>query len=142
MIVRVSHVTHAVRSLTEASPIYRDLYGLKEGPETYFPRTGVKAKYFGLGNSFFELFEPVDPQCPVGRFLEKRGEGLFHVALAVDDLDATIAEWKAKGARVDVQEAGDNIPYKSAWVHPSATKGILIQLVTDREIMVFVRKEL
>lgn len=120
----VDHLVIAVNNLEEAVKDYEAKLGLKAqevGRE--HPNLGLRNAIFPLGESgrFIELAEPLGPDTPVGRTLQRRGEGLHLAALAVDDLAQATAALKQRG--VQVIEAG------GVFIHPRETHGLLIQLV-------------
>ena len=91
---------------------------------------GVRVAMFTLGESHIELLEPLTPDSPVGKFLKKRGPGIHHIAVRVDDIRATFAELKSKGARlIDEAPSVGAGGCLVAFIHPSAANGVLLELV-------------
>ena len=124
---RVAHVGIAVPSIDAALSFYRDVLGLEPGrPET---ADGATIVGLTLGDVHVELLEPRDPDSPVARFLAKRGPGIHHVCYRVPDLDGALERCRAAGYRLI-----DDIPRRGAggrriaFVHPTATAGILLEL--------------
>ena len=116
----LDHVAIAVRDLDEAIAGYRRLYGV----EPLYRET------IAVGGSFVQLLQPLGPETPVGRFLERRGEGLHHLAFAVADIDAALAHLKAEGARlIDEEPRLGGRGARIAFVHPAELTGTLIELV-------------
>jgi methylmalonyl-CoA/ethylmalonyl-CoA epimerase len=90
---------------------------------------GARIRGYSAGDSLVELLEAATPDSPIGRFLEKRGPGIHHICFAVDDLDATLARCRAAGLRlVDDEPRRGAEGKRIAFLHPSATGGILIEL--------------
>lgn len=125
----IHHIGIAVRSIEEQIPYYTQVLGAEfEGVESVVDQQ-VRVGFFRFQSMRIELLEPTDPTGPVARFLDKRGPGLHHVALLVDDLPARIAELKQAGLKM-IDEAprpgahGMNV----AFVHPQSTFGVLTEL--------------
>ena len=91
--------------------------------------TKVKVSFFPVGDSEIELLESTEPSGPIAKYIEKNGEGIQHMALRVDDLEAALAELKAKGIRlIDEKPRYGAGGAKIAFVHPKSTGGILLEL--------------
>jgi methylmalonyl-CoA/ethylmalonyl-CoA epimerase len=127
----IDHLGIAVKSLAQAKKFYQML-GLEITDEEVVESEKVKVAMIPLGDSRIELLEPTGPDSTVAKFLEKRGEGLHHVALHVPDLSHAVEELKASGARLISDEikvgAGGHL---YVFVHPSSTGGVLLELVQD-----------
>jgi methylmalonyl-CoA/ethylmalonyl-CoA epimerase len=127
----IDHLGIAVKSLAEAKGFYEKL-GLKPMPEETVAAEQVRLSMVPVGESRIELLEPTSPESPIAKFLAKRGEGLHHVALHVDDLSATVERLKANGTRLISDEikvgAGGHM---YVFVHPSSAGGVLLELVED-----------
>jgi methylmalonyl-CoA/ethylmalonyl-CoA epimerase len=124
---RIAHVGIAVRALDDILPFYRDLLGL---PEVELDDAdGARIAGLAAGETLVELLEAQHPESPIGKFVAKRGPGIHHICFAVDDLDGTIARCRAAGLRLI-----DEIPRlgaegkRIAFLHPSATAGVLVEL--------------
>ncbi len=128
---QIDHLGIAVKSLAEARKFYEKL-GLEVMPEETVEAEKVRLAMVPLGESRIELLEPTSPDSTIARFLDKRGEGLHHVALQVDDLSGTVERLKASGTRLISDEikvgAGGHL---YVFVHPSSTGGVLLELVKD-----------
>jgi methylmalonyl-CoA/ethylmalonyl-CoA epimerase len=124
---RIAHIGLAVRSLSDLSPLFRDVLGLPEVPLN--DSDGARIAGLQAGDALVELFEPERPDSPIARFMEKRGPGIHHLCLAVDDLDAMLAKCRAAGITLV-----DQVPRlgaegkRIAFLHPRSTGGILIEL--------------
>jgi methylmalonyl-CoA/ethylmalonyl-CoA epimerase len=124
---KISHVGIAVRSVDETVDFYRDILGL---PEVELADSdGARIAGFEVGESLVELLEPESADSPVGRFIEKRGPGIHHICFAVADLDAVLERCRNAGLRLidDVPRYGAE-GKRIAFLHPSATGGILVEL--------------
>lgn len=123
----LDHIGIAVRSI-DAARVYAALGLTAEHVETVETQ-GVRTAFISVGDANLELLEPLSPQSPVGKFIEKRGEGIHHICLRVTDLDAELARLKEKGFRL-INEAP--VPgahgCRVAFLHPSAGDGVLIEL--------------
>ena len=123
----LDHIGIAVRSL-DAAKVYEAL-GLEIEHVETVESQGVKTAFLAVGDSHLELLEPTGPDSTVAKFIEKRGEGIHHICLRVDDIEAHLAELKAKGFRL-INEAP--VPgahgCRVAFLHPAAGNGVLIEL--------------
>jgi len=128
---QIDHLGIAVKSLSEARKFYANL-GLKPMPEETVESEKVRLSMVPVGESRIELLEPTSQDSAIAKFLAKRGEGLHHVALHVDDLSATVERLKASGTRLVSDEikvgAGGHL---YVFVHPSSSGGVLLELVED-----------
>jgi methylmalonyl-CoA/ethylmalonyl-CoA epimerase len=123
----IAHIGVAVTDLTAALAFYRDVLGVEPRPlET---ADGARIASLPFGDSDVELLEPVTPDSPITRFLERRGPGIHHVCLRVPDLDAALARCRDLGYRLvdEVPRAGAH-GHRIAFIHPIATAGILVEL--------------
>jgi methylmalonyl-CoA/ethylmalonyl-CoA epimerase len=127
-ILKVDHVGIAVKSLAESSKIYEILGITSTGTEEVAEQK-VRVSFFPVGDSEIELLESTSPDGPIARHIEKNGEGIQHLALRVDNLEAALAELKAKGVRlIDEKPRYGAGGAKIAFVHPKSTGGILLEL--------------
>ena len=126
---RVHHTGVVVRSLEESYAFFRDTLGLRLVKEAVMKEQGVKAALFDLGNGLLELLEPIEPDTGIARFLEKRGEGLHHVCLEVDDIRAALADLNADGVELLDEEPREGLVGTIAFLHPGALHGVLVELV-------------
>jgi methylmalonyl-CoA/ethylmalonyl-CoA epimerase len=130
----LDHVAIAVRDLDAALAGYRTRYGIEALHREVVADQGVEEAMLALGGSFVQLITPVDDEGPVARFLDKRGEGLHHVAFAVLDLEVALAHLKSKGSRlIDREPRRGGRGTRIAFVHPSDLSGTLIELVEHDE---------
>jgi methylmalonyl-CoA/ethylmalonyl-CoA epimerase len=125
----LDHIGVAVRGLSDAIAFYRDALGLEVSEPTDVPSERVRAVFVAVGEASIELLEATAPDSAIARSIERRGEGLHHVTLAVDDLFAALAQLKARGVRlVDETPRPGAHGTRVAFVHPSSTGGVLLEL--------------
>lgn len=124
---RVSHIGIAVRTLDESLPFFRDVLGLAE--VELGDADGARIVGFTAGEQLVELLQADDPASPIGRFVAKRGAGMHHICFSVDDLDAALERCRRAGVRLidDVPRVGAE-GKRIAFLHPSSTGGVLIEL--------------
>lgn len=126
---RVAHIGIAVRDLDEALRLYHEALGLPLHGRESVQSDGVNVAFLPVGDTELELLEATDPESPVARFIEKRGEGIHHIALEVDDVAETLRTLRDCGYRLIDEEprigAGG---VRVAFVHPRSTSGVLIEL--------------
>lgn len=127
---RIHHLGVAVRSISDALAFYRDALGMEVAHETAVETEKVKAAMLPAGDARIELLEPTEQDSVIGRFLAKRGEGLHHVAVEVEDLDAAVARLRRQGARlIDPEPRVGAEGYRYVFVHPASAGGVLLELV-------------
>ncbi|HEY8174558.1 MAG TPA: methylmalonyl-CoA epimerase [Gemmatimonadaceae bacterium] len=124
---RIAHIGIAVDALDRVLPFYRDLLGLPQEPLD--DADGARIAGLRAGDSLVELLEAKSPDSPVGKFITKRGPGLHHICFAVDDLTATLDRCRRAGIKLidDVPRRGAD-GKRIAFLHPSSTAGVLIEL--------------
>ncbi len=127
--MKIDHLGIAVPSIAEALAFYRDALGLEVSATETVEDQGVNVAMLPVGESRVELLEATGPDTPVGRFLAKRGAGLHHVCYRVPDIHAALERLRASGARlIDEQPRIGAGGHLVAFVHPSATGGVLVEL--------------
>ena len=128
--MKLDHIGIATRQLEEALALWRDALGLQVEFTEEVTEQGVRIAMLPIGETHIELLEPLGEASPVGKFLEKRGPGIHHIAIRVADIRASLASLKEKGARLIDQTprtgAGGCLV---AFVHPSSANGVLLELV-------------
>jgi methylmalonyl-CoA/ethylmalonyl-CoA epimerase len=124
---RIAHVGIAVHALDEILPFYRDILGMPEVPLD--DADGARIAGLQAGESLVELLEANSADTPIGKFVAGRGPGIHHICFAVDDLDSTLARCKTAGVRLidDTPRLGAE-GKRIAFLHPSATAGVLVEL--------------
>lgn len=131
----VSHIEHigiAVQSLEETIPYYEKLLGTKCYAVEEVADQKVKTAFFKVGQTKIELLESTDPEGPIGKFIEKKGPGIHHVAFAVDNVDQALTEAEENGIRlIDKQGRKGAEGLNIGFLHPKSTFGVLTELCSD-----------
>jgi methylmalonyl-CoA/ethylmalonyl-CoA epimerase len=128
--MKVDHIGVATRSIEESLKFWRDALGLEVRHTETVEEQGVHVAMLPVGEPRVELLEPTGPASPVAKFLEKRGPGIHHVAVRVEDIRASLARLKAAGARlIDEEPRAGAGGCLVAFVHPSSSGGVLLELV-------------
>ena len=130
----IEHIGIAVNSITEALPFYENVLGLKCYNVEEVADQKVKTAFFMIGQTKIELLESTDPEGPVGKFIEKRGEGIHHIAFAVDKIEERLHEAEPDGIRlIDAapRKGAEGISF--AFLHPKTTFGVLTELCEDKK---------
>lgn len=128
-LTHIEHIGIAVKNLDEAIPYYETILGLKCYAIEEVADQKVKTAFFKVGQTKLELLEPTDADSPVAKFIEKRGEGIHHLAFAVDGVEKALQEISDKGVRLI-----DKVPRPGAeglniaFLHPKSTFGVLTEL--------------
>ena len=128
-LTHIEHLGIAVKSLDEAIPYYENMLGLKCYAIEEVAEQKVKTAFFKVGQTKIELLESTDPEGPVGKFIANKGEGVHHVAFAVNGLQANLIELEEKGIRlIDKQPRKGAEGLNIAFLHPKSTFGVLTEL--------------
>jgi methylmalonyl-CoA epimerase len=133
---RIDHVAIIVRNIEQALNFYRDTLGISPSVIKEVPTEQVRIAFLplgGPGGSEIELIEPTNLTSSLAKFLEKRGEGLHHICLEVEDIDAALADMQAKGAPVLDQQPRIAAEGRAIFLHPKGTNGVLLELVERDE---------
>ena len=132
--MKIDHIGIAVKSLAEAIKVYEEAMGLKVSGFDQVDEQGVRVAMLNIGESRIELLEPTGPESPIEKFITKRGEGIHHIALRVQNIEESLERLRATGVRLI-----DNTPRRGAhntriaFIHPSSTHGVLLELVQHGE---------
>jgi len=129
---RIDHIAIIVRDIEQALVFYRDTLGITPGEIKEVPGEQVRIAFLplgGPGGSEIELIEPTTPDSSLTKFLEKRGEGLHHVCLEVENIDAALAEMQEKGAQVLDKQPRIAAEGRAIFLHPRGTNGGLLELL-------------
>jgi methylmalonyl-CoA epimerase len=128
--VKVDHIGIAVKSLAEAVKVYQDAIGLHVSGYDEVDDQGVRIAMLTIGESRIELLEPTREDSPIEKFMMKRGEGIHHIAMRVDDIEQALERLKASGVRlIDTTPRRGAHNTRIAFIHPSSTHGVLLELV-------------
>jgi methylmalonyl-CoA/ethylmalonyl-CoA epimerase len=130
MFGRIDHVGVAVEDLDEAVALYSERFAMPVQHRETVEEQGVEAVLLGVGESHVELLRPLGPETAVGRFLDRNGPGLHHVAYGTDDIDSALEQVRAAGLRLIDERPRTGIRNsRVAFVHPKSTGGVLTELV-------------
>ncbi|OGD14952.1 methylmalonyl-CoA epimerase [Candidatus Atribacteria bacterium RBG_19FT_COMBO_35_14] len=134
MIEKIDHIGIAVRSIKKTSELFSKVLGLKVAGEEIVEEQKVKVAFLPLGDSELELLESTSPEGPIARFIEKKGEGIQHIAFRVDNIEKAVEKLKKEGVRlIDEKPRYGAGGAKIAFLHPKDTNGILIELSERNE---------
>jgi len=134
MIEKIDHIGIAVRSIEKTSELFSNILGLKVAGEEIVEEQKVKVAFLPLGDSELELLESTSPEGPIARFIEKKGEGIQHIAFRVDNIEKALEKLKKEGVRlIDEKPRYGAGGAKIAFLHPKSTNGILIELSERKE---------
>ncbi len=130
--MNISHIEHigiAVNSLEEAIPFYENMLGLKCYAVEEVKDQKVKTAFFTVGQTKIELLESTDPEGPIGKFIEKKGQGIHHLAFAVDKVNESLEELEEKGVRlIDKKGRKGAEGLNIGFLHPKSTMGVLTEI--------------
>ena len=133
-LTHIEHLGIAVKSLEEAIPYYENVLGLKCYAIEEVADQKVKTAFFKIGQTKLELLEPTSPESTIAAFIEKRGEGIHHLAFATDDVAACLAEAEEKGVRlIDKAPRPGAEQMMIAFIHPKSTKGVLTEFCMKKK---------
>lgn len=130
--LKIEHIGIAVSNIEDANNIYKSLLGYSHYKTEIVESEGVNTSFFICGESKIELLEATNPESPVAKFIDKRGEGIHHIAFSVSDIKAEIKRLKKEGFIVlndEPRKGADN-----KWVvflHPKSSKGVLVELCQE-----------
>ena len=129
MITRVSHIGVVVRSIDDSLELMEELFGARELERLSFPEAAQTSSLVQVGDTLFELMEPLGQEGVVAKYLYEHGEGLHHVSLYSNDLDGDCEVFQRRGVRiVGKAESGD---MKVAFTHPKSTFGVLFEITAE-----------
>ena len=132
--MQIDHIGIAVKSLADAVKVYQQAMGLDVSGYDQVDDQGVRVAMLPIGESRIELLEPIRPDSPIEKFMANRGEGIHHIAVKVDNIEAALARLKDSGARlIDSTPRIGAHNTRIAFVHPASTHGVLLELVEHVE---------
>ncbi|ABK16155.1 methylmalonyl-CoA epimerase [Syntrophobacter fumaroxidans] len=128
-VLKLDHIGIAVNSIEECKKLYADILGLLHAGSETVAEQKVTTAFFPVGDTEIELLESTAPDGPIAKYLEKKGEGVQHLAFRVDNIEAALAELKAKGIKLidEVPRRGAG-GAKIAFLHPKSTFGVLVEI--------------
>jgi len=128
-LTHIEHIGIAVKNMDETIKFYEEVLGLKCYAVEEVADQKVKTAFFQIGQTKIELLESTDPDGPIGKFIEKRGEGIHHIAFAAQSLQSSLEELKDKGIKlIDENSRKGAEGLNIAFLHPKATYGVLTEL--------------
>jgi len=130
--MKIKHIDHigiAVKSIAQAGKFYTDVLGLEIQEIETVAEQKVNVAFLPITDSEVELLESIEPDGPVAKYIDSRGEGVQHIAFRVEDIDAALAEMKAKGVRlIDTTPRKGAGGARIAFIHPKETHGVLVEI--------------
>ena len=134
MINKIEHLGIAVKNIEEAQKMYEALLGKSSYKTEVVESEGVKTMFFQLGESKIELLEATNVNSPIAKFIDKKGEGIHHIAYDVNDIESEIQRLQQSGFELIHKEAKEGADNKLiAFLHPKSTGGVLVELCQERE---------
>ncbi len=132
--MKIEHLGIAVKSLGFSDDIFTKLLGKENYKHEKVEREGVETSFFAVGESKIELLEATNPESPIAKFIEKKGEGIHHIAFGVDDIFYEIKRLKAEGFQFISEEPKDGADNKLVvFLHPKSTNGVLVELCQEKQ---------
>lgn len=136
--LKIEHLGFAVRSLESANALFADLFDREPYKQEEVESEGVKTSFFQVGDSKIELLEATRPDSAIAQYIEKRGEGMHHIAFEVEDIHAEMERLVAKGFRLIHQTPKDGADNKLiCFLHPKSTNGVLVELCQEKRPTAF-----
>lgn len=133
MLDKIEHLGIAIKSLETSDHLFAKLLGTQPYKQEAVEREGVKTSFFKVGESKIELLEATHPESPIAKFIEKKGEGIHHIAFAVEDIRAEVERLKGEGFVFISEEPKDGADNKLVvFLHPKSTNGVLVELCQEK----------
>ena len=133
MLNKIEHLGIAIKNLETSDHLFAKLIGTEPYKQESVEREGVKTSFFMVGDSKIELLEATDEESPIAKFIEKKGEGIHHIAFAVDDIFAEITRLKSEGFVFISEVPKDGADNKLVvFLHPKSTNGVLVELCQEK----------
>jgi len=130
---KIEHIGIAVKDIEAANAVYKSLLGYEHYRTEAVPSEGVTTSFFQCGDSKIELLEAMHDESPIAKFIEKRGEGIHHIAFSVDDIVAEIERLKGEGFVVLNEKPKNGADNKwVAFLHPKSSHGVLVELCQEK----------
>ena len=126
----INHIGIAVRSISKALPLYEEVFGMVNEGEEIVESQGVRVVFLSTGNTRIELLEPMNGRSAVYKFIEKRGEGIHHIALEVENIEERIKNLKMNGLQMIDEEPRPGAHHTQvAFIHPKSVQGVLLEII-------------
>ena len=133
MLNKIEHLGIAIKNMETSDHLFAKLLGTEPYKQESVEREGVKTSFFMVGDSKIELLEATDEESPIAKFIEKKGEGIHHIAFAVDDIFAEITRLKSEGFVFISEVPKDGADNKLVvFLHPKSTNGVLVELCQEK----------
>jgi len=133
MIKKIEHIGIAVKNINQSNELFKKLFGKEHYKVEAVASEGVSTSFFMLGETKIELLEATSENSAISKFIEKKGEGIHHIAYEVDNLDAEMERLKKEGFELINQTAKDGADNKRiCFLHPKTTNGVLVELCEER----------
>ena len=133
MLNKIEHLGIAIKNMETSDHLFAKLIGTEPYKQESVEREGVKTSFFMVGDSKIELLEATNEESPIAKFIEKKGEGIHHIAFAVDDIFAEITRLKAEGFVFISEVPKDGADNKLVvFLHPKSTNGVLVELCQEK----------
>ena len=132
MLEKIDHIGIAVKDLDQAIRLYKEAFGIEPSLVYESEYTKAKIAFFPIGQTRIELIQPINPESVMGKFLEKKGEGIHHISFNVKDVDKSLSELEMKGIQlIDRKARKVRENEKVAFLSPKSTNGVLIELIQE-----------
>lgn len=130
---KVEHIGIAVKDLSNANALFEKLFNQSHYKVEELESEGVSTSFFKVGDTKIELLQALQADSPIAKFIEKRGEGIHHIAFEVDDIQSEMERLQAEGFELIHTEAKDGVDNKKiCFLHPKSTNGVLIELCQEK----------
>ncbi len=134
MIKKIEHIGIAVKNINQSNELFKKLFGKEHYKVEAVASEGVSTSFFMLGETKIELLEATSENSAIAKFIEKKGEGIHHIAYEVDNLDAEMERLKKEGFELINQTAKDGADNKRiCFLHPKTTNGVLVELCEEKK---------
>ena len=131
---KVEHIGIAVKNMGNANALFEKLFNQAHYKVEEVESEGVSTSFFQLGETKIELLQASNPESPIAKFIEKRGEGIHHIAFEVEDIDAEMQRLQSEGFELIHTESKDGADNKKiCFLHPKSTNGVLIELCQEKD---------
>jgi methylmalonyl-CoA epimerase len=132
MLEKIDHIGIAVKDLEQAIRLYKEAFGIEPSLVYESEYTKAKIAFFPIGQTRIELIQPINPESVMGKFLEKKGEGIHHISFNVKDVDRSLNELETRGIQlIDRKARKVRENEKVAFLSPKSTNGVLIELIQE-----------
>ena len=132
MLEKIDHIGIAVKDLEQAIRLYKEAFGIEPSLVYESEYTKAKIAFFPIGQTRIELIQPINPESVMGKFLEKKGEGIHHISFNVKDVDKSLSELEMKGIQlIDRKARKVRENEKVAFLNPKSTNGVLMELIQE-----------